>query len=75
MLPNTAMQDLFAAIPTGVEGADSTVPRGTGEAVQDGAVQDGAAQDFCKRSFKKTSHLKANLNTVNTILSLKVVTD
>ena len=43
MLPTTAMQDLFAATPTGGEGADSTVPRGTGEAAQDGAAQDGAA--------------------------------
>ncbi|XP_046871238.1 uncharacterized protein LOC124463537 [Hypomesus transpacificus] len=43
-LPTTAMQDLFAATPTGGERADSTVPRGMGGAAQGGAAQGGAAQ-------------------------------
>ncbi|XP_046879760.1 uncharacterized protein LOC124470086 [Hypomesus transpacificus] len=42
-LPTTAMQDLFAATPTGGERADSTVPRGMDGAAQGGAAQGGAA--------------------------------
>ena len=45
MLPTTAMQDLFAATPTGGEGADSTVPRGTGEAARGGSGRGG--RDAC----------------------------